>query len=168
MESFQSLVTIAPWTFIFTICNLLILTAIVKKLLFKPVQQVLAKRQAELDGIYDTAHKAQADAETMRGQYETRLRGAEREAGEIVKNATTAAQRRGDEIVNDAKDTAEALRRRTDDELRREKRKAEIELKDEVSGIALDIAQRVVEKEIDPARHEAMIEEFLSGLGDAS
>lgn len=168
MESFQSLVTIAPWTFIFTICNLLILTAIVKKLLFKPVQQVLAKRQTELDGIYDTANKAQTDAETMRGEYETRLRGAEREAGEIVKNATTAAQRRGDEIVNDAKGAAEALRRRTDDELRREKRKAEAELKDEVSGIALDIAQRVVEKEIDPARHEAMIEEFLSGLGDAS
>ena len=96
------------------------------------------------------------------------LRGAEREAGEIVKNATTAAQRRGDEIVNDAKGAAEALRRRTDDELRREKRKAEAELKDEVSGIALDIAQRGVEKEIDPARHEAMIEEFLSGLGDAS
>ena len=36
------------------------------------------------------------------------------------------------------------------------------------SGIALEIAGRVVEKEIDPARHEKLIEEFISGLGDAS
>ena len=45
MKQFQDLVTLAPWTFIFQICNLLILTAGVKHFLFKPVQQILAKRK---------------------------------------------------------------------------------------------------------------------------
>ena len=168
MENFQSLVSLAPWTMIFTICNLLILAAGVKHFLFKPVMAVLEARQAEVDGIYGDAEQAKSEAETMRAQDEQRLAGAEEKAGEIVKTATAAAQRRGEEIVKDAKDSAEALRRRTEEELRREKRRAEHEIKDEVSGIALEIAGRVVEKEIDPARHEKLIEEFISGLGDAS
>lgn len=49
MKQFQDLVTLAPWTFIFQICNLLILTAGVKHFLFKPVQQILAKRKEEIE-----------------------------------------------------------------------------------------------------------------------
>ena len=168
MENFQSLVSLAPWTMIFTICNLFILTAGVKHFLFDRVTAVLDARQAEVDGIYGDAEQAKSEAQAMREEYEQRLAGAEEKAGEIVRTASAAAQRRGEEIVRDAKDSAEALRRRTEEELRREKRRAENEIRDEGSGIALEIAGRVVEKEIDPARHEKLIEEFISGLGDAS
>ena len=168
MENFQSLVSLAPWTMLFTICHLFILPAGVKHFLFDRVTAVLDARQAEVDGIYGDAEQAKSEAQAMREEYEQRLAGAEEKAGEIVRTASAAAQRRGEEIVRDAKDSAEALRRRTEEELRREKRRAEHEIKDEVSGIALEIAGRVVEKEIDPARHEKLIEEFISGLGDAS
>ena len=48
----QQFVSLAPWTIIFQICNLLILVALMKKFLFKPVQNILNKRQKEIDGIY--------------------------------------------------------------------------------------------------------------------
>ena len=57
MKQFQDLVTLAPWTFIFQICNLLILTAGVKHFLFKPVQQILAKRKEEIEASYTEAEK---------------------------------------------------------------------------------------------------------------
>lgn len=168
MENFQSLVSLAPWTMIFTLCNLLILTAAVKHFLFKPVMAVLEARKAEVDGIYGEAEKAETEAKAMRSEYEQQLAGAEEKAGEIVRSATDAARRRSDEIVQEAKDSAQALRRRTEEELARDRRRTEEELRGQVSGIALELAGRVVEKEIDGQRHQQLIDEFLSGLGDVS
>ena len=80
MKQFQDLVTLAPWTFIFQICNLLILTAGVKHFLFKPVQQILAKRKEEIEASYTEAEKAEGDAQAMKEEYETRLASAKEEA----------------------------------------------------------------------------------------
>ena len=66
MKQFQDLVTLAPWTFIFQICNLLILTAGVKHFLFKPVQQILAKRKEEIEASYTEAEKAEGDAQAYK------------------------------------------------------------------------------------------------------
>ena len=49
-----------------------------------------------------------------------------------------------------------------------EKKKAMNELKDEISGIAVDIASKVVEREIDEKDHEELISEFIKGVGEAS
>lgn len=100
MKQFQDLVTLAPWTFIFQICNLLILTAGVKHFLFKPVQQILAKRKEEIEASYTEAEKAEGDAQAMKEEYETRLASAKEEAAEIVKSATARANARGEELVS--------------------------------------------------------------------
>ena len=51
MKQFQDLVTFAPWTFIFTIANLLLLTTVIKHFLFKPVQEIFAKRKEQIEKI---------------------------------------------------------------------------------------------------------------------
>ena len=157
MKQFQDLVTLAPWTFIFQICNLLILTAGVKHFLFKPVQQILAKRKEEIEASYTEAEKAEGDAQAMKEEYETRLASAKEEAAEIVKSATARANARGEELVSAARAEIES-----------ERRKAAGELKNDISELALDIAGRVVEKEIDPETHKELIDDFISRVGDAS
>ena len=161
MKQFQDLVTLAPWTFIFQICNLLILTAGVKHFLFKPVQQILAKRKEEIEASYTEAEKAEGDAQAMKEEYETRLASAKEEAAEIVKSA-------GEELVSAARAEAAALKSKADAEIESERRKAAGELKNDISELALDIAGRVVEKEIDPETHKELIDDFISRVGDAS
>ena len=168
MKQFQDLVTLAPWTFIFQICNLLILTAGVKHFLFKPVQQILAKRKEEIEASYTEAEKAEGDAQAMKEEYETRLASAKEEAAEIVKSATARANARGEELVSAARDEAAALKSKADAEIESERRKAAGELKNDISELALDIAGRVVEKEIDPETHKELIDDFISRVGDAS
>ena len=48
MES-QQLVTIIPWTFIAQILNLFIQVYLIKRFLFKPINEVLKKRQEAAD-----------------------------------------------------------------------------------------------------------------------
>ena len=47
----QELVSITPWTSIWSIVNLFITLFLVKKFLFKPVMNVLKQRQEEIDTI---------------------------------------------------------------------------------------------------------------------
>ena len=62
MEQFKDLVTITPWHMIMMLGNLLILTLIVKKLLFERVQKVLDERQARADAMLDDARRQDSDA----------------------------------------------------------------------------------------------------------
>ena len=168
MEQCQSLVTVAPWTFIATICNLFILMALVKKFLFKPVQKVLAQRAQEVADTYEKAESAQKDAQELKAEYEQRLQSAKQEAGEIVKTATETAARRGEAMVNEARSEAAALKTKAEAEIAAERKKAAGALKNDISSMALAIAGKVVEKELDEGAHKALIDGFISEMGDAS
>ena len=45
----QELVGIVPWNFIATICNLFIQMYLIKRFLFKPINEMLEKRKAKAD-----------------------------------------------------------------------------------------------------------------------
>lgn len=161
-------VAIVPWNLIFQWCNLLILFLLVKKFLFKPVQNILAKRQEEIERTYQDADVAKAAAEEMRADYEQHLAAAKEEASEIVKSATLKAQAHSDELISEAQQKASSMIEKANAEIALEKKKAVNETKDEISGIAMDIASKVVEREISAADHEKLIEEFINNVGEAS
>ena len=168
MDEFMGLVSLAPLTLIAQWCNLLILMLLVKKFLFKPVLDILQKRQDEVDKIYADANKAKDEANTLRADYENRLAAAKEEAGEIVRTATAAAQRKSTEMLEEAQTKASGLVARAEAQIAQEKKKAINEIKDEISGMAVDIASKVVEREISAKDHEKLIEDFIKNVGEAS
>ncbi len=166
MKEFQDLVTLAPWTFIFQICNLLILTAGVKHFLFEPVQKVLAKRKEQIEDTYEKAEKAEGEALAMKEDCEKRLSGAREEASQIVKTATVRATARTEEMMTAARAEVAALKTKADQEIESERRKAAGELKNDISELVLNIAGLVVEKEIDDTVHKDLIDDFIRHVGD--
>ena len=161
-------ISIDAWTIIFQICNLLILFALVKKLLFKRVMAMLEARQKELDGIYDAAGKDRDEAAQLKEEYTGRMRDAREEADRLVRNAVDTAQNRGEAIVKEAEAEAAHLKQKAENEIEQEKRKAYSELMGEISGMAADIAGRMVEREINAEDHRELVEEFIKSAGEAS
>lgn len=164
----QKFISIAPWTMIFQLINLLILMVLFKKYLFKPVLAILEKRRAEIEGHYEEAEKAETAAKTMKADYEQRMAGAREEADRVIRTATDSANAMSNQIVDDARTQAEQLKRRAQTEIEMERRKAFDEVKGELSGIALEIAQQVIEREVSEKDHEKFIDEFIKNVGDAS
>ena len=162
---FQSLVTVAPWTFIAQILNLLIQAALFKKFLFKPVKKMLAAREEEVQAIYSNAEKAQTEAEQMRSEYTERLSMAKAEAAEIVGSATRRATVRSEEILRESSQQAAAMMKKAENTIEQERRKAMNELKDEVASLSVMIASKVVERDVKEADHERFIEEFIDKVG---
>ena len=162
----QEFVSLTPWTMIFEVVNLLIVMLILKKFLFKPVTAVLEQRQAEIGGMYKKAEDAQKEAQALKQAYDERMSGARKEADELIVAAQDSARRRGDEIVEDARDEAVLLRRRAEEDIELQKRKALREARDELADMAVDIAGKVVEREVTREDHDRLVEEFIKSAGD--
>ena len=62
----QELVGIVPWNFIATICNLFIQVYLIKRFLFKPINEMLDKRKAKADAEIQDAVKAKEEAQERR------------------------------------------------------------------------------------------------------
>ncbi len=105
----QDLVTIVPWTFIAQICNLFIQLWLIKKFLFKPINEVLEKRRQLTENELKQARDAKQKADEMKKEYETSLSTAQAEAAEIVANAQREAQGKADNIVKEAEEQAKGL-----------------------------------------------------------
>ena len=168
MELYQALITLDGWTFLAQICNLMIQLVIFKKLLLNPVKKVIAERKAKADNQIADAEKLRTEAEAMKAEYEQNLQNARTEANQIVSAAQKTATARSEEIVGEARAQAAALKQKAEADIAQERKKAVNEVKDEIGGIAMEIASKVVEREISEKDHKDLIDEFIKNVGEAS
>ena len=168
MELYQALITLDGWTFLAQICNLMIQLVIFKKFLLKPIKQVIADRKAKADSEIADAQKLRTEAEAMKAEYEQNLQNARTEANQIVATAQKTATARSEEIVGEARAQAAALKQKAEADIAQERKKAVNEVKDEIGGIAMEIASKVVEREISERDHKDLIDEFIKNVGEAS
>ena len=165
INEFESFVGINVWQMIFAWCNLLILYLFLKKKLFKPVKNMIDSRQKEVDDMYANAESAEADAKAMKAEYEEKLAKADEESEEILRTAQRRAVLKEEEILKDASVEAARIRDRAGEEIALEKKRMLSEIKDEVSGMAIDIASAVIGREVSGKEHEQFIDGFIDELG---
>ena len=73
VKDFEDFISVNPITMVFAWINLLILYLILKKLLFKPVKNMIDSRQKEIDDMYSDAEGSKEKAEAMKLEYEEKL-----------------------------------------------------------------------------------------------
>ena len=168
MQLYQALITLDGWTFVAQICNLMIQLVIFKKLLLNPVKKVIAERKAKADSQIADAQKLRTEADAMKAEYEQNLQNARTEANQIVAAAQKTATARSEELLGEARAQAAALKQKAEADIAQERKKAVNEVKDEIGGMAMEIASKVVEREIREADHKDLIDEFIKNVGEAS
>mgnify|MGYP001073785153 CR=1 FL=1 len=162
-----SLVGIVPWEFVAQIANLLIQAALFKKFLFKPVQGIIAKRRGEVNAIYGEAEAART-SEEEKAEYDRLMRDARVEAGQIVKAAAENAEARATQLIQSAQQEAAGIKEKAYAEIDREKKKTVNEIKDNISGMVVALAEKVVEKEINAGDQQALIDQFIKEMGESA
>ena len=168
MQLYQALITLDGWTFLAQVCNLMIQLVIFKKLLLNPVKKVIAERKAKADSQIADAEKLRTEAEAMKAEYEQNLQNARTEANQIVAAAQKTAAARSEELLGEARAQAAALKQKAEADIAQERKMAVNEVKDEIGGMAMEIASKVVEREIKETDHQDLIDEFIKNVGEAS
>ena len=154
------------FTALFTLCNFIALFLTLKKFLFKPVMQLIADRQKEIDDMYADADKAKQTALALEAEYTQKLSVATETSQRMVKEALQRAQTREVEIVRQANAEAEAIRAKAAADIAQEKKKALNDAKDELSDMAVAIAEKVVGRELNVQDRDRLVDEFIDALGD--
>ena len=165
-DAFESFVGVNVWTMLFAWCNLLIIYLFLKKILFKPVKNIIDSRQKEVDDMYANAENAESSAKAIQAEYEEKLAHANEESEEILRTAQRRALLKEEEILKEAAVEATRIRDRASDEIAMEKKRMLGEIKDEVSGMAIDIASAVIGREVSATEHEKFIDDFIDELGE--
>ena len=154
------------WHILMAIGNLLILVLILKKFLFKPVQNIIRQREEEVEKVYSDADKALSDANAEKELYRKKLDDAKAEADSLIKTASDRAKAESSEIISGAKAEAERKLKIADEDIELAKKKAADEMRDSISEMVFSLAEKVVEKEIDPSAHASLIDEAIDSLGE--
>ena len=163
---FESFLGVNPWTALFILLNTLTIYFVAKKFLFKPVMQIIEDRQKEIDDLYDSAGRDRQEAELLRQQYTEKLADAQQTGERLVKEAVARGQAREDEILRQARSEADAIMAKAEADIAREKKKAVNDAKDEIAGLAMEIAGKVVGHSLNQQDQAALVDRFIEQLGD--
>ena len=167
MDLYQSLVTVNPVTLIAQICNLFIQLFLAKKFFLDKVKAILDQRREAADKEITDAQAARAEAEEIKKTYEQNMLEARAKADDLLLNAQRTANSRSEEIFGQAQQAAAQIKQKAAADIEMEKKKALNDAKNEISGLALAIAGKVVARELNAADQEQMIDRFINELGGA-
>ena len=162
---FEELLGVNPWTAAFTLANTIALFLVMKKFLFKPVMKIIEDRQQEIDELYTQAGQAKENATALEAEYKQKLSQATQTGEQIVKEATARGQARQEEIIRQANEAADAIRNKAEADIAREKKKALNDAKDELAGLAVDIAGKVVGHSLSTNDQAVLVDRFIEELG---
>ena len=165
MQSLE-VISVNLWQILISLLNLLILFLVFKKFLFKPVNNMLAKRQSEIDAKYEEAEEAKRIALKDRALWDEKIGTVKIETDEMIKKAQISAKRQGDAIVSKAKETADSIVRQAENQAELEIKKAEDEIKKEIVEISSALANKLLEREINADDHKNLIDSFIEKIGD--
>ena len=166
MDLYQSLVTVNPVTLIAQICNLFIQLFFVKKFFLDKIKAILDQRREAADKQITDAEAAKAEAMAIKAAYEKNMAESKAKADDILMNAQRSANARSEEIISQAQATAAQIKSKASADIEMEKKKAINDAKNEISGLAMAIAGKVVERELNTADQADFIDRFINELGD--
>ena len=161
-------ISVNLWQILISLVNLFLLFLIIKKFLFKPVKQVLEKRQQMLDDRYAAAEEANLAASENKRAWEEKLSAADAKADAMIQTATEQARYRGERIVEEAEARADSIVRTAQSEAELARRKATEEIKREIVEVSEALTEKLLEREIKVEDHRALVDSFLTQIGDSN
>ena len=150
---------------IWTLVTFVILLVLLAKFAFKPIAEALDRRGETIKKSIDDAEKSRVDAKKLMEDYQKQIADARNEAGKVIEEARQLGERVRKEVVEKANTEASAVAQRAQEEIVRQKEKGIQELKDTVASLSVQIASKVIEKEVNEATHRQLIDTLIKDLG---
>ena len=161
---FLDVISVNVWAILASLANLLLLTWIIKRFLFKPVKKMIDARRAAIDEDYAQAKAAREEAEENRLNYEAAMAAAKMTGDQIIADANRTAEFRSNEIIAEARERASEIRRQAETDAQLERRKAEDEMKHEIANVSAQLTGKLLQREINEEDHRNLIDSFLNDL----
>lgn len=153
-----------PAELIWGLVGFALLMLFMSRFAFPALNRMLDERAARIQGQIEEAEAQRDDAERLRRQYEEQLANARNQAGEIIEEGRRDAERIRAELVQRAEQEAESITRRARDDADASRARVVADLRNQVAVAAVDLAGRIVQRELDGERHRALVDQYINEL----
>ncbi|HEX5624388.1 MAG TPA: F0F1 ATP synthase subunit B [Saprospiraceae bacterium] len=121
---------------------------LVGKMAFKPIVKFMKDRQDEIQNSLDAAKQARSEMSNLKAENEKILAEAREEKMNIIKEAKESATIVVSEAREKAKEEAQRLLQQAKADIDTAKKAAMVDVKNEIGVMALQIAEKVIRKEL--------------------
>jgi len=149
------------WTFVFHIFNAVILFFILRRFIFRPVKKFLDDRENKFKERVREIDERQAEVERLQVDYSQKLEQAKSEAASIVKQANELANEHIKNAKQQAQEQYKSLLERARTQIEYEKKQAFDALREETAKMAVEIASKILQRNISIEDNQKIIDEFL-------
>jgi F-type H+-transporting ATPase subunit b len=150
---------------IWTVIAFAIVLVILSKYAFPAMKKGIQAREDKVRGDIERAEQARAEAEATLEQYQRQLADARAEATRIVEEARQAAEGVRRDLIARAEAEAGDVRTRAQDDARLASDRAFTELRTEVSSLSVELAEKIVERNLDREAQMGLIDSYISSVG---
>ena len=122
---------------------------LLRKFAWKPILNAVNEREASIKDALDSAEQARIEMENLQSENQRLLKEARKEKEFLIKEALKTKNQIIGEAKKEAQNEAEKILSQAQESIKSEKKAALKELKNQVGSIAIDIAEKVINKELD-------------------
>jgi len=129
------------------------------------VRSMMKAREDRIRDDLEKAENARTSAEEEKAQYETQLAEARGEAGKIIEEARQAAEQVRRDLIARAEVEANEVRERAQVDIAAQQQRALTELRTQVADLSIDLAERIVERNLDRDTQLQLVDSFINQVG---
>ena len=157
MPEMQSVIS----SLILNIVNIIILFVVLRLLVYKPVKKFMAERQERVDKDIKSAQDKLKAAETAKAQRDAELAEAVDAADKERRRILDAAESHAAEITAAAEEQADQIRSTAEIQAQHTAEKMREEAREEIADLAVEIASRVLEREVKTGDNQEIIDKYF-------
>lgn len=158
------LLRVDPGAAIWNLVIFLLVFGVLSKFAWPPILDGLRAREDKIRGDLENAERVRGEAEAVREDYQNKLDDAQTQVQSMLTEARNDAEQTKAKILEEAKAEADRYRDRAVAEIETAKASAVSDMANLSSGIALQLAQQVVGRELNQNDHADLIQKSLENL----
>ncbi|MBF8808384.1 MAG: F0F1 ATP synthase subunit B [Enterococcus lacertideformus] len=148
--------------------SFLILMFLLKHFAWGPISDILKKREDKIANDLDSAEQSRINSAKMEQEREQQLLASRSDAADIIKNAKESGELSRQNILKDTQEEVARLRSKAQADIMLERDTALNSVKDDVADLSLQIAAKILNKELSPEMHESLINQYIESLGSSN
>lgn len=141
-----------------------IVLLILRQFAWGPILALLDERRDKIKGEFDEIENQRQSVTADRAQLDERLRGIEQEAREKIQAGVAEGEKVGNEIKTKARQEAQGILQRAEEQMQRDREKAQVALRNETVAMVLAATEKLLQEKLDPEAHKGRVESFIDSL----
>lgn len=162
------MLTIIPWDVVFILINLIVLYIIMRKVLIKPIQNVIEKRESIINSGLQNAAVSEENAKALEKEWKDKLSAVNESSAEMMEKARKDAQNEYEKLMAEADAKAAKIVSDARRSMEDERNKAMEDIQSQIAGIAIDTARKVLETSDLKSVNNSLYDKFLTESGDGN